>query len=188
MQITLSPTGPAMWFLGSREIKVSLSISNPGPVNVDIPSLTEAELKHLVLSLRTQQITSKMKVETLLEEYMKAKRPVALPKPPDPKILAKLQQKTDELMKRVVYLSSQTRGTIISNVRTTTDLRFLRFLLETEQGNRKRKSVIQAIQYRIESLSRIEIRTEDRTFPEETPLPDVIESDIVEVSVNYGDK
>jgi len=198
MQIKLKKG--VMWLLGTprgdKDDVISLNFGSPGPVEVDYGNLTRAEKKHVILSLRKDQISSPQiqsteDIDKLAADYMnehgKAERPPARveQKPRDPRKVAaeKLQKDTE----RAYYLAKQTVSVIRSALTGENNTRMLNFLIKDEEKGRNRKSVIKAVQTKIESVNKqvtkhLDHEAEKPAIPmslvrPEQNLPNVVESE-----------
>tara|TARA_Y100000310_G_scaffold328835_1_gene397625 strand:- start:1040 stop:1693 length:654 start_codon:yes stop_codon:yes gene_type:complete len=202
MQIKLAKG--VMWLLGTprgdKDDVISLNFGNPGPIDVDYDGLTHAEQKHVILSLRKGQISSPQiktteDIDRLAAAYVKENEVVERPvprvqqKPRDPRKVA--AEKLEKDQERAIYLARQTVSVIRSALTGEGNTRMLGFLVKEEEAGRNRKSVVKAVQTKIDSVTKqvtkhLEVEATRPPIPMELvqpgqDLPNVVESDEREI-------
>lgn len=92
MELSLNPKRPLpMWFLGKpKEIKVSLTMVNPGPVEVDFSSLERGEQEKVLIGLKDGVLTSDVPFQELYK-YWKETEPKKEEKEAEEKIVEQQQ-------------------------------------------------------------------------------------------------
>lgn len=186
MQITLSERGPSMWFLGDREVIVSLNTKRRGPVDVDLSKLSRSEFRNLIQAIKLQHIITKMTLENVISEYEALFSPPPSIPPPSVTFINQMNEKTEKLHQRAQYLISQSVRSLVATIRTTDagEIRLLRLMKEIELIGKNRGTVIREID---KKLKGIDLKIETSTIqPEETSGPIVVESDFSEVTVHLG--
>jgi len=190
MQIQLSDTGPAMWFLGKPgDLKVSLSFADRGPVEVDFNKLEAEEQKQVLVSLRDGKITSDMKFQDLYEVWLKSRPAVSEPSPEvkahlanekknkleDKRMKLEAQRRTKEekFQKRCLYLSKKSANALKAALKDKDDLRLFRTLRDLEmKRKRPRASVRDYLESTIRKLQKEVVSViADSANKEPLPMP-----------------
>lgn len=169
MQVTLTDMGPPMFFLGDpRNLILSLSFANPGPVELDFDSLERIQQQKILSALQNGHLESDIPFQELYEGFSKSAPPKA-PTPISPvadkiiettKMLAeqrselqsKRQEKEEKLKEKCIYHLSKGSTWAIKSLSHEEDPRYLRMLLATEQAGANRVSVLVKIKTRLKRV------------------------------------
>lgn len=169
MQIKLTEEGPPMWFLGKpREIKISLTFAEPGPVDVDFEKLETEEQKQILVGLRDRKLEASESFQDLYSVYSKGVvkatpskevkeylHQAKMEKEKDRKFKfeAEREKKEEIFNERVEFLASKSVKAIKAALDKETDLRLLRKLRDVELSKKKpRVSVKEYLQDKIKVL------------------------------------
>jgi hypothetical protein len=155
MKIQLGKT--FMWFLPGG--KYHLSDNNPGPIEVDYDSLSPQEKTIVVQSIKSGKIVGE------LPEPKATVAPVQAPhistlnmdlSDVSPIIVTSAEQREKlprEAERQANAMLAKTLGTIKKEIAGENNIRILRFALEEEKANRNRKTIVSALQSKIDYLS-----------------------------------
>lgn len=158
MQISLGATNP-MWFLLSRGL--NLSISAPGPLEVDWASLSTEEKKQILYGLQWGHIKTDLTTEAIAKITLDVSaRASELEKVAAPVVATTPNKPTEPyitidgavLIPEKVILFPNKRLRIVVEELNTGDLRFLRHMLELEAKGKKRSKVLGILHKKLEAL------------------------------------
>ena len=133
-----------MWFLTAG--RFHLSEAAPGPIEIDFRALSKEEQKHLILSIRTGQISCSESIDNLtsifFDKPVVSLNPVVLPK--------ETQQFPEQELNKILGKSI---GTVKKYIGLSEDIRKLRLMLELEKNNRSRNPIISALESKLSALA-----------------------------------
>lgn len=164
MQITLTDLGPPIWFLGDpKNLIVSLSFANPGPVELDFGKLEKLQQQRLLSAIQNGHLESDISFQELYEEYTKSypPQPPVVAEDTSPakqameqrlQIEAERQEKEEKLKEKCISKLKGSVAAAVSNLTGEEDVRYLRMLMSYEQADKNRKGVIRAIRDRIKRI------------------------------------
>lgn len=149
----------AMWFLGpnSKEIQVSLTFENPGPVEIDFEELCVQEQQQVLRDLKMRKIKSSVKYDDLFANFAAKYKP-KLSQPKNEQqvaLLKKIEEHKQRQMKveeRINYLLKQSTRAIKATLKDEKDSKVLRMVQQLEQKGRHRKLVLVYLQERLNRM------------------------------------
>lgn len=166
MQLKLTDRGPSMWFLGEpKNLIVSLTFVNPGPVEIDFDSLDEGQQNKILIGLRDGALESDAPFQQLYQTW--AKERVTTPPPnqelqttsPSPtqkemsKLEAQVQQREQRFQERCDYLLTQSVRAIQVGLRNEDSIAFLQRMVQAELQGKRRKGLLTFLKEKIKRLT-----------------------------------
>lgn len=166
MQIKLSQLGPPMWYLGEpKNIRVSLTFSKPGPVEIDFASFTKEEQVKVLVGIRDGQLESDVTFQELYHQWANH-QPAVPPEPDNPyiepiqarlnearlKLEASRREKEDKGKQRCLYLLAKSVRAIKAAITSITDRQLIHMMLLTEKAGKARKGVTAALEKKMRQL------------------------------------
>lgn len=169
VQLKLADDGPPFWFLGEpRDIRVSLTMTDPGPIEVDFDALADVERTKIMADLQRGIVESDVPFPTLHEVCLR----LQAPPPPSVEAEAHLAQqqryeaaqkalkqqvakekKVKKFNERVDYLSKLGVRAVRAALQDESDIRLLRAIREKEAlKKRPRKSLMNFIEDKIKRI------------------------------------
>jgi hypothetical protein len=166
MQVKLTDPAVPMFFLGDpRDLAVSLTLYEPGPVEVDPDKLDKVYHQKLLVAIKNRVISSDIPFEELYSAFLTKYPPVG----PTPEqtaeaqkaamlIQARLRRDTrmkeqeDKLQERCLFLHKQGIIAMKSSLKEEKDLRVFRTLLHMEEAEKKRKGTLAYLHKKIHQI------------------------------------
>lgn len=188
MQLYLHPYGPPMWYLVGEGINLSLTITSPGPVEVNLNSLSLEHKRYILSSLQGEQIKTDIHLQEVYEvAYPPLELPPVTPEvlpvvqvtPVTPdlpvdlskvlnekieqvnKVVQQKQEMTDKQVNNILKLGAHK---IYSRIQQEKDVVVLRLLVDHELQGKKRKSVLGFLRRRIVALQQTKISKIEKTL------------------------
>lgn len=178
MQIKLVSEKVPMYFLGDpRNLILSLSCANPGPVELDFYGLTKILQQKVLIALKNGILESDKPFHEIYSDWAKLNPPVeksetqivheeniSLEMSQRLQREAKLREKEQKYQERLAYLSTLGFNHLRNSVKNDTELRLFRTLLLMEENGKKRSLNIKYLQHRIQVIEqKLEKEIEKRT-------------------------
>lgn len=169
MQITLNTSSSAMFFLGDpKNLLLSLSYSNPGPVELDFESLDRNLQQKILLAVRNEVLNSDVPAEDLYKIWSKdivvAQKTESKAPPTQAEIQVqqrmelemRRKEKEDKFLARCDSILRAGKRAVSSELaENPEDSRLARTLLQMEQAGKNRKGIVAPILSRIKTQERI---------------------------------
>ena len=161
----IDPATP-MFFLGDpRDLILSLSLYEPGPVDVDLDKLDRVCHQKLLVAIKNKVLSSDVPFSELYSAFL-AKYPPAGPSPEQTAeaqraamlVQARLRRESrmveqeDKFQEKCAFLSRQKVGAMKSSLKGEKDLRIFRTLLHIEESGKQRKGVLSYLLKKIHQL------------------------------------
>lgn len=191
----LNPAVTSVWNLnaaGDPAEQVFLSHTKPGPIELDTDELTEHEQYNILMALGKRQLTSPQAAEFYA---------MTSARQPSPKLtLADVQKRmapkgielpNADLYKQAEVSLLEAVGTIKKSVTQIDNIRLLRIMKELEGSTKARKSVMEALDHKIQVLEqdfeqrRREVEDSSRTPGVEVEVGDKVTVPLHTVQLEY---
>lgn len=200
MQIKLSNSGPAMWFLGEpKNLTAYLNFANPGPVEIKFEDLGSIDQNKILTDLKQGIIESDISYQELYQVWIKSK-PAVPHFPPEDKELSKMQEvqkmrykletqrreKEEKFQERCYFIADKGVRAIKAVLKDEKDIRFFRELLKIEKVGKNRKIVISLLNDKVKQFEKniskkirrgSKKQSNSKILSQETIVFDVVESE-----------
>jgi hypothetical protein len=167
VNISIAEKGPPMWFIGVKpNIKVALTFMEPGPVEIDLDTLTQEEATHILLGVSEGKLESSVLYKDLYTYYINrfatSKEP-SLQQPVTQTTSSSIvnktafeQKKTEDevIIKKCQSLAKQSVRVVKSTLSRETNFRMIKLMQKIEQENQNRRSVIDFLNEKIERVNK----------------------------------
>lgn len=159
MQVWLHEEGPPIWFLGEpKDLIVTLTLNEPGPVELDFESLNDQQKARVIQSLNTLQIESDVSVSELQNREQKQnQKKEDMAADINLAVVERLQkekekadqirkEKEEKLLERCKYIMDKPVRAIKSALKNEKDMKLFDKLFTLEQQGKNRKMVLRWLQ------------------------------------------
>lgn len=168
MQIKLAEDGPPMWFLGEpRNLIVSLTGENPGPIELDFYKLGTMDQMRVLTAMKNGEVEGDPSFEDLYAEWSKKSKHTPPQQNPPANAVAEAiinsRLKTEvtrtereaKFQERCDWAVTQNIKSLKSLIQNSDDIRFLRTILQAERTGKGRKTVIRWITERLNRFEKV---------------------------------
>lgn len=164
MKIELHPDA-FMWFLPNA--KLHLSFENPGPIEIDIASLSDDEKKLVILGSRDKQIILSEKEDVLLKLIAPPTlSPVVAETPKTVTVYESMKENVDSVKKRMQTILAKSKPTIKKEIGLLDDIRSLKLMLECENEGKNRVDILVLLTNKIKNIESKIVTDIDNTDPD----------------------
>jgi hypothetical protein len=146
-----------VWFLGDpKQLKVFLSVEQPGPLEINTEDYTLQEQMHIVLSVGNGSIVTETPYDLLANEYNQKLVPQVAPTPiespkPEEKKKRYVPSEYEKLHKNCKKVLAQGVRAVKSFVITNENIKILQILKGLESQGKKRASLLSFLEERLKS-------------------------------------